>query len=82
MLVALLGAMLFKYARIYRHPVIELCLLVSSVLSCFAGLIFDVLQILYAYSSYLLAEGLDLSGIVAILFCGMVRSLNIVDPFS
>jgi NhaP-type Na+/H+ or K+/H+ antiporter len=29
---------------------------------------------LYAYSSYLLAEGLHLSGIVAILFCGIAMS--------
>ena len=30
--------------------------------------------ILFAYASYLLADGLSLSGIVAILFCGIVMS--------
>jgi NhaP-type Na+/H+ or K+/H+ antiporter len=32
------------------------------------------LLLLYAYASYLLAEGLALSGIVAILFCGIVMA--------
>ena len=32
------------------------------------------LLITYAYSSYLLAQGLGLSGIVSILFCGMVMA--------
>ena len=29
---------------------------------------------LFAYSSYLLADGLNLSGIVSILFCGIVMA--------
>jgi len=33
-----------------------------------------VLLVLYAYASYLLAEGLGLSNIVAILFCGIVMA--------
>lgn len=33
-----------------------------------------VLLVLYSYSSYLLADGLGLSGIVAILFCGVVMA--------
>ncbi len=32
----------------------------------------SILVVLLAYSSYMLADGLKLSGIVAILFCGMV----------
>lgn len=32
------------------------------------------LVVLFAYSSYMLADGLGLSGIVAILFCGMVMA--------
>jgi NhaP-type Na+/H+ or K+/H+ antiporter len=33
----------------------------------------SILVILFAFSSYLIADGLGLSGIVAVLFCGMVR---------
>lgn len=33
-----------------------------------------VILILYAYFSYLIAEGLSLSGIVAILFCGITMA--------
>lgn len=32
----------------------------------------SILVVLFAYGSYMLADGLKLSGIVAILFCGMV----------
>ena len=32
------------------------------------------LMVLFAYSSYLLADGLDFSGIVSILFCGIVMA--------
>lgn len=34
------------------------------------------LVVLLAYGSYMLADGLKLSGIVAILFCGMVRTTH------
>jgi len=53
--------------------------LLSSILlkytpfSAFPTLEFSML-VMYAYSSYLLAEGLNLSGIVAILFCGIIMA--------
>ena len=38
--------------------------------------------ILYAFSSYLIADGLELSGIVSILFCGMTMSHYVKDSLS
>ncbi|KAH9568910.1 hypothetical protein CY35_03G103400 [Sphagnum magellanicum] len=55
--VALICALLFKYAGLSVHNLQNLeCCLV----------------VLFPYFSYMLAEGLGLSGIVAILFCGIL----------
>jgi len=56
-IVALMGALLFKYTELEKYPMLETAIL-----------------FLYAYSSYLLADGLGLSGIVSILFCGIVMA--------
>ena len=53
---ALATALLFKYSRLHRYPVLESCL--------FA---------LLAFASYLLSNGLEMSGIVSLLFNGMVN---------
>jgi sodium/hydrogen exchanger 3 len=52
--VALLAAILFKYANMERHSVLEAALVIA-----------------YSMCSYMIAEGLALSGIVAVFFCGL-----------
>ena len=37
----------------------------------------SIIVVLFAFSSYMLADGVSESGIVAVLFCGMVRLLLI-----
>ena len=37
--------------------------------------------VIFAYSSYMLADSFGLSGIVAILFCGLVSYLGILEHF-
>lgn len=34
----------------------------------------SILVVLFAFSSYMLADGVNESGIISVLFCGMVRS--------
>jgi len=68
-LIALLSAILFKTARLEQEGAGE-GLLESCVLVCFP------------YCAYMLSEGIGLSGIVAILFCGIVMAHYTVKNLS
>ncbi|KAJ3094380.1 monovalent cation:H+ antiporter, CPA1 (nhx1), partial [Phlyctochytrium planicorne] len=66
-IIALICSLMLKHSYLHRFPSLESCIIF--LLAC-------------KYSSYLLSNGIKLSGIVSLLFCGMILKHYAYDSMS